>query len=220
VSAGLVVFALALARYSSQPVSPTATNTEPEPLPSVQVAAAQPGALPAPLAAPVSGAAVAGGEVPQVAIKKPNQARVVTTRKRSPEKVVPPHPASEAAASEPGESAAKTVAPEPTPIASAADSTRTADRVVQAPVTIFGCLETTIEGDRFRLTDTAGADAPKARSWRSGFLKKRPAPVELLDLSDLQGLRKFVGHRVAATGLLTSRELRVRSLETAGPSCN
>jgi hypothetical protein len=88
------------------------------------------------------------------------------------------------------------------------------------PVTITGCLETTVDEGRFRLTDTEGADAPKARSWRSGFLTKRSAPVELVDVSDPVGLRKYVGRRVVATGLLTSRELRVRSLQSAGPSCN
>jgi hypothetical protein len=69
------------------------------------------------------------------------------------------------------------------------------------------------------LTDTEGADAPKMRSWRSGFLKKSAAPVQLVELTDLRGLQKYVGSRVVATGLLTSRELRVRSLRSAGASC-
>ena len=38
------------------------------------------------------------------------------------------------------------------------------------PVTVTGCLERTDEG--FRMKDTSGADAPKSRSWKSGFLKK------------------------------------------------
>jgi hypothetical protein len=219
-SAVLVVAALAVARYSSQPAAPTAADTQLEPVPSVPAAAQPPDALPAPLAAPLPGAAGAGAETPRVATMKPRQTRVATTKKSSLRKSVPPPQATEVAASEPGESAARTVVAEPAPSAPAAASNRTAERAIQAPVTITGCLETTIQGDRFRLTDTEGAGAPKARSWRSGFLKKRPAPVELVDLSDLAGLRKYVGHRVAATGLLSSRELRVRSLESAGPSCN
>jgi hypothetical protein len=83
-----------------------------------------------------------------------------------------------------------------------------------------GCLETAVVGDQFRLTDIESADAPKARSWRSGFLKKRSAPVEIVDFSDPVGLRQYVGRRVVATGLLSGRELRVRSLQAAGPSCN
>jgi hypothetical protein len=94
------------------------------------------------------------------------------------------------------------------------------DSAGPATVTITGCLETVLSEDRFRLTETEGADAPHARSWRSGFLKKRSAPVELVEPPDPLALRKYVGHRVVATGLLTSRALRVRTLESAGPSCN
>ena len=92
--------------------------------------------------------------------------------------------------------------------------------VSQTVVTMRGCLEITVDQDQFRLTDTEGADTPQARSWRSGFLKKRSAPVDLVELSDPVGLRKYVGHRVVATGVLTGRELRVRSLQAAGTSCN
>jgi hypothetical protein len=86
--------------------------------------------------------------------------------------------------------------------------------------TLSGCLESTVDGAEFRLTDTDGTDAPKARSWRSGFLKKRSAPVELVELTDPAGLRKYVGHRVVATGLLADGKLRVRSFQAAGASCN
>jgi len=92
--------------------------------------------------------------------------------------------------------------------------------VTEGAVTITGCLETTTDGSRFRLTDTEGAQAPKARSWRSGFLNRRRAPVELVELHELSDVRQHIGHRVAVTGLLTSRELRVRSLEPAGSSCD
>ena len=91
---------------------------------------------------------------------------------------------------------------------------------VTAPlVTITGCLEISTDGDSFRLSDVEGADAPKSRSWRSGFLKKRPAPVALVDYPDGTMLTSNVGHRVAATGQLESRDLRVSSLRVVGP-CN
>ncbi len=86
-------------------------------------------------------------------------------------------------------------------------------------VTISGCLEMTVDEDQFRLTDTQGADAPKARSWKSGFLKKGSAPVELIEFSDTPLLRKYVGHRVVATGLLTGRQLHVRSIQAGASSC-
>ena len=86
---------------------------------------------------------------------------------------------------------------------------------VGGPVTITGCLEVSTDGDQFRLTDTDGAGAPKSRGWRSGFIMKRPTPVSLVS-SDAASLRKLVGHRVAATGLLDSREMRVRSFHSTG----
>ena len=42
-----------------------------------------------------------------------------------------------------------------------------------ASVTLTGCLER--DDETFRLKNTTGDDAPKARSWRSGFLRKRAA---------------------------------------------
>jgi hypothetical protein len=88
------------------------------------------------------------------------------------------------------------------------------------PVTITGCLEVSVDRDDFRLTDTEGADAPRSRSWRTGFLKKRSAPVALVEPPDRSALQAQVGRRVAATGLLTSHDLRVNSLRVVGPACD
>jgi hypothetical protein len=88
------------------------------------------------------------------------------------------------------------------------------------PVTITGCLEVSVDQDDFRLTDTDGADAPKSRSWRTGFLKKRAAPVALVEPPDRLALQTHVGHRVAATGLLTSHDLKLSALRFVGPTCN
>jgi hypothetical protein len=70
------------------------------------------------------------------------------------------------------------------------------------------------------LSDTEGAAAPKSRGWRSGFLKKRPAPVELIEPQDIMMLRKLVGRRVTATGILADRQLRVSSISPAGAPCD
>jgi hypothetical protein len=87
-------------------------------------------------------------------------------------------------------------------------------------VTIMGCLETSTSGDEYRLTDTEGADAPKSRGWRTGFLKERTVPVALVEAPDRVPLESSVGKRVAATGLLASRELRVSALRVVDASCD
>jgi hypothetical protein len=92
--------------------------------------------------------------------------------------------------------------------------------VEPAPVTITGCLEVSVNADEFRLTDTQGIDAPKSRSWKSGFIKKHSAPVMLVDLADAHAAQAQVGKRVAATGHLASNELRVSSLRVVAPSCD
>jgi hypothetical protein len=89
-----------------------------------------------------------------------------------------------------------------------------------SPVTITGCLEISVNQDEFRLTDTEGVNAPKSRSWRTGFLKKRSASVALVEPPDRLALQTHVGRRVAATGLLTSHDLKVSALRVVGPRCN
>ena len=206
VSAGFIIAMLAVARDPSPRAVPAAENTQPD-------------ALSVPLAAPPV-AAVGGAQLPKAVSEKPRQTRVVTSTKSLPADSARLPRASESAASGARESAAKTAVPKPTTSASAAQSNATPDFASDGAVTLTGCLEATTDGSRFRLTDTEGAQAPKARSWRSGFLNKRRAPVELVELPELSEARKYVGHRVAATGLLASRELRVRSLESAGSPCD
>ena len=84
-------------------------------------------------------------------------------------------------------------------------------------VTITGCVAN--DEATFWLKDTSGADAPKSRNWKSGFLKKRPAPVALLDATHALKLPNYVGQRVAATGTLVNREMRAQSLQRVAASC-
>jgi hypothetical protein len=208
----LVVATTVIARYASSRVPSAAPDTAPE---ALTVTAP----LPAPPAAPAPVAPVQRPQAAGAVAEKPKQPRVVTAA-RSREHSVPLPPPAVTATSSDGASASSAVAAEPITSASTVESIATPNPVGVAPVTITGCLETTVDGSEFRLTDTEGIDAPKTRSWRSGFLKKRAAPVQLIELSDPRELQKYVGRRVVATGLLTSRELRVRSLQSAGASCN
>lgn len=97
------------------------------------------------------------------------------------------------------------------------DTTETSSGTSAAPVTIFGCLEHS--NDIYRLTDTDGVDAPKVRSWKTGFLKKGSASVQIVDPGNRAHLSSQVGHRVGITGTLSDRQLQVRSIRKISSSC-
>ena len=83
-------------------------------------------------------------------------------------------------------------------------------------VTIEGCLEQ--NGDGFRLKNTSGENAPKARSWKSGFLKKGNRPVDVVDWNNR--LKNHVGERISVSGMFVDGDLRVRNLRRVATNCN
>ena len=89
--------------------------------------------------------------------------------------------------------------------------------VALTPVTITGCLEQ--NHDSFRLKDTSGADAPKSRSWKSGFLGKHAKTITIVDSGNRLKLGSHVGERVSVTGTLVDKEMQGRSLKRETPSC-
>jgi len=151
----------------------------------------------------------AAGDSPKNAPAKPAK----TLASASSEPTLAATPAAETHAKEDAVANDEPTAPAP----ASAPSTESA---ALAQVTITGCLEISANEDRFRLADTDGAGAPKSRSWRTGFLKKRSATVDLVGPSETLALEKQVGKRVAATGVLLSRELKVTSMRVVSPSCN
>lgn len=163
---------------------------------------------------------------PELQPSAESAARQVAAAKPKP---ATPHRSTNAATLEPapvpnrtvtGEPATKTASAEPRANAVATAVTASAAASNEDAVTLTGCLEATVDGEEFRLTDTEGTSAPQSRGWRSGFLKKRPAPVQLVGLQDKTAALKLVGHRVVTTGLLDSRELNVRSITSAGQKCD
>ena len=83
---------------------------------------------------------------------------------------------------------------------------------------ISGCLE----GDdgMFRLKDTDGEHAPKSRSWKSGFIRKGSAKVDVIDTSNHLKLATHVGYRVSVSGTLVDREIHARSLRASSDRCD
>jgi hypothetical protein len=116
------------------------------------------------------------------------------------------------------------IAPPPDPMATDPASLSGAESIGKEParkaaqVTITGCLER--DAETFRLKDTAGADAPKARSWKTGFLKRGSSSVAVIDAANRAKLPSHVGQRVSVTGTLVDREMQVRSLQPIAPSCS
>jgi hypothetical protein len=99
-----------------------------------------------------------------------------------------------------------------------ADPLTGAEVMNEGAVTISGCLQT--GNDSFWLTDTSGANAPKSRSWKSGFLKKHAESVQVVAASRALQLSEYVAQRVTATGTLANRTMQARSMERIAGSCH
>jgi hypothetical protein len=212
----IFVITLALSRRPSQAV--VAADEQPERLvPSSDVASVPQPAPSAPTAA--ARVAVASVAAPRAisessakaAVSKPEKNRIAEAA--APVAAVTPSTealGTEGSTTKPA--ASESINAEPTPVP--------ADPVGSGRVTLTGCLEASASEDQFRLTGAEGGDAPRSRSWRTGFLKKRPTTVTLVAPPDPRALQTQVGQRVAATGLLTNRELRVTSVRAIGARCN
>jgi hypothetical protein len=100
-------------------------------------------------------------------------------------------------------------------VATAAAKQNDAESVM---TTVTGCLELRDDG-MFQLKDTDGEHAPKSRNWKSGFIKKGTAKVNVFDGGNRLKLGTHVGYRVSISGTLTDRELRARSLRATSEAC-
>lgn len=129
-----------------------------------------------------------------------------------------PHAQARPAASATAATTAATTGVATEPAVPTADVMAKAAAPKMAAVTITGCLER--DAETYRLKDTTGDNAPKARSWKSGFLKKNTATVEVVDAPKSAKLPSHVGERVSVTGVLNGREMQVRSLQRLSPSCS
>jgi hypothetical protein len=153
---------------------------------------------------------------PQLAVEQPAVAPKAPTARPAASKPAAParpaataRPAASATTPVPAKSDVTTVVTAPAP--------REAQDVPAEMVTISGCLEQ--DDERFRLKDTTGEDAPKGRSWRSGFLRRSASTIDVVDQADRHHLQTYVGQRVNVTGTLVDREMQVRSVRIVAISC-
>jgi hypothetical protein len=151
-------------------------------------------------------------EAPKKAAPKKAQTRKVNTSVGTSSK--PAKPAANTA--KPAASAA--AKPATTAVAKPASSEDKAATTGLETVSITGCLER--DDDVYRLKDTEGANVPKARSWKSGFLKKGGSKVEVVDASNRLKLQNHVGRRVSVTGTLYEREMVANSVRRVADSCD
>ena len=210
----LVVGALALPRHPAESQSPDASDGKAEPIdlpiardsapqPITTAGASQPTPHATTIAAPVVRANAAPAGLAPKAPAKPAQhpAAPETNKNAQPEMKL----------------ASADTSASIVPISAAA---MPASAMALSTVTITGCLEVRPSDEQFRLTDTDGASAPKSRSWKTGFLKKRPAAVNLVGDVNAPTLEHQVGKRVAVTGVQTDRDMTVSSVRVVSSSCN
>jgi hypothetical protein len=220
--AGVALLVVAVLALPGNPPAPgtdnDAANSQPGPAEQpvdLFALSPRPAALPRAAIAPVEASASLArraASAPSTLAEKPEKNRIVeSTKSAAPIAAVAPVAAMPETAAKPAEAEA-IAPPAPTSVAIGTGGA--------LPVTITGCLEVSVGQDEFRLTDTEGGDAPRSRSWRTGFLKKRSAPVALVEPSDRLALQTHVGRRVAATGLLSSHDLKVSAVRVVGASCN
>ncbi len=93
------------------------------------------------------------------------------------------------------------------------------DEQESVSATITGCLVLRDDG-MFQLKDNDGAHAPKARSWKSGFIKKGSANIDVFDAGNRLKLATHANYRVSVSGTLTDRQLRARSLHATSERCD
>jgi hypothetical protein len=107
------------------------------------------------------------------------------------------------------------VPPSPARPSAPADTHSAAAAASIDTVTISGCLD--FDGKSAWLKDASGVDAPRTRSWRSGFLKKRSSRIALVDGPN--SAEAYDGRLVSVTGVLVDREMRVSSLKPIAGDC-
>ena len=154
-----------------------------------------------------------------IATREPSEPADATASERQPQEDAWTEPTPKTV-TVPQAQAKKTPAAKPPAAVSTAKApevTTTVAVVEPKGVTITGCLER--DADKFRLRDTEGVDAPKLRSWKSGFLKKGAASIAIVDAANRLKLGNHIGERVSVTGVLLDREMQAHSLQRVGTSC-
>jgi hypothetical protein len=124
----------------------------------------------------------------------------------------------------PAKAATVKAAPAKAAPAKAAPARAAAAKVAVAPleladsVTLTGCLEA--DGRKYKLTDLEGAQAPKGRSWKTGFVTKKSKDVEIVGTSAVK-LGDHIGRKVSIVGVKDGdTHLTARSIKQLAAPCS
>lgn len=142
-------------------------------------------------------------KVPPVTSPAPVPAAVTTTAILRPAETVKPR------------TAIAPAPPQPALAAAPAETLAAAPAASIDTVTISGCLD--FDGKSAWLKNTSGLDAPKTRSWRSGFLRKSAPRIALVD--GPASVETYDGRQVSVTGVLVDREMHVSSMRPIADNC-
>lgn len=123
----------------------------------------------------------------------------------APAKISTPTKAATAAKSAPAKTSTPATASAPAQRASAASLT--------------GCLHA--DGDKFKLSELEGTQAPKGRSWKTGFIVKTTKDVEVVGASSSVNLGDQIGRKVTITGTRDGeRHFKAQSVKQVSPVCS
>jgi hypothetical protein len=87
-----------------------------------------------------------------------------------------------------------------------------------APASLTGCLHN--DGGHFKLTDLPDSQAPKGRTWKTGYVTKSNKDVEVLGAANLK-LKDHVGHKVTIVGTRDgSTRVKATSLKMVATRCS
>jgi hypothetical protein len=82
-------------------------------------------------------------------------------------------------------------------------------------VTVTGCVKHGGERNTYVLTKVEGADAPKSRGWKTGYILKRRSNLDVVAAASSVRLKDHVGRRVSVTGTVEDKDrtqLKARSV--------
>jgi hypothetical protein len=99
-------------------------------------------------------------------------------------------------------------------------SARAADKAPAkstGPVSMTGCLR--VDGSSYVLSGLKGDQAPRARSWKTGYIIKTTKDVVLSPAAGMK-LQDHVGRQVTVVGVVDGAHMTARTIRRIATSCS